>query len=100
MTRIENAFVVATQNAYGPRNFIRAFVGEDKETLEKAVACARENADASVWAGKTGQMRYNDVCRTLEKHMFDGAGMAQWAVDLVWYKGSLCGRFALDQRYA
>lgn len=100
MTKIEPAFIVATQNADGSRNFIRAFVGDTKEHLEKAVAAAIENGEASVWAGKTGQMRYNDAGTTLEPHMFDAIEMTQWAAELVWYKGSLCGRFEFDPRYA
>jgi hypothetical protein len=100
MTKIEPAFIVATQNADGSRNFIRAFVGDTKDHLEKAVATAIENGEASVWACKTGQRRYDDNMVTMHDHMFDATEMTEFAIELVWHKGELCGRFELDPRYA
>ena len=98
--KTRTAFVVATQNENGSRNFISAFIGDSKETLEKAISKAASINGASVWCGTTGQMRYNDACTALEFHEFNAQEMALFAHELAWFKGRLVGRFEFDKTYA
>jgi hypothetical protein len=98
--KIRPAFVVATQNENGSTNFISAFIGDSKETLQKAVAKAQSIEGAAVWCGTTGQMRYNDACTELELHEFNAQEMALFAHELAWFKGRLVGRFEFDSAYA